>query len=84
MCTILCFSTVNIDLKLVTPYILNAKRNYTLLFFSISSVNVNVFWVKISHIDYMATGVYRTLMSGRFDPMSVVYFNRMLLCNVRT
>ena len=32
----------------------------------------------------MATGVYRTLMSGRFDPMSVEYFDRTLLSNFHT
>jgi len=39
--------------------------------------------IKISHGDYMATGVYCT-MSGQFDPISVNYFDQTSLCNFRT
>jgi len=38
----------------------------------------------MAHVDYMATEVYRTLMSGRFDPISVNYFDRTSLRNFRT
>jgi len=37
-----------------------------------------------SHVDYIATGIYRTLMSGRFDPISVEYLDRTSICNVCT
>jgi len=32
----------------------------------------------------MATGVYRSLMSGRFDPIHVEYFEQTSLCSLRT
>ena len=27
--------------------------------------------INISHVNYMATGIYRTLMSDRFDPINI-------------
>jgi len=38
----------------------------------------------MAHVDYIATEVYHTLMSGRFDPISVNYFDRTSLSNFRT
>ena len=32
--------------------------------------------IKRSHIEYMYTGIYCALMSGQFDSIRVVYFNR--------
>jgi len=32
----------------------------------------------------MATGIYRTFMSGRLTEVSVEYLDRTLLCNCRT
>ena len=60
---------------------LTAKSNYTLLFCNFQCKCV---LIKSSHVEYMATGVYRTIMSGRFDPTSVEYFDRTLLSNFHT
>ena len=49
--------------------ILNSKRNYTLLFFYFKC-QCKCVLINNSHVDYMATGVYRTLMSGRLEPIS--------------
>ena len=57
-------------------YIMNAKRKYTLLFWCV--------FINISQAYNMATGVYRIFMSGRFNPISVEYFDRTSLCNFRT
>ena len=46
--------------------------------------SVSMLIVLISHGDYLATGVYRTLMSGWFKTIIVEYFDPMSLWNFIT
>ena len=69
--------------KQVFTYILNTKRNYTILFFYFQC-QCKCVLIKISLVKYVPTGVYRTLKSGRFDPRCVEYFDPLSFLNFRT
>ena len=69
--------------KQKTQYNTELQKHYTILIFYFQC-QCSCVLIKSSHADYMATDVYRTLMSGRFNPISVEYFDRKSLCNSRT
>ena len=72
-------------LPYVQTTILNAKRNYKLLWGGFYfQWQFKCVLIKISHVDNMPTRVYRTFVSGRFDPIKIEYFDRTSLLIVRS